>query len=98
MTKKVIAVEGDLTIANINDVKGRILEKSKAGDDLAIDLEQLGEIDIAGIQLLLAARIRAKEAEGAFVLLHPPRKFPENMRKLGIDTSLFFQQEEMAAG
>lgn len=58
-----LRVAGEMTIYNAAESKPHIEALLGHGPRLEIDLEQLGEIDTAGIQLLMLAK-REAEAQG----------------------------------
>jgi anti-anti-sigma factor len=68
-TEKLI-VEGELTIYTAADTKekiGKLLES----ETVEIDLSQVGEIDTAGLQLLLLARRECAQREKKIVFSNP---------------------------
>ncbi len=56
-----LAINEDLTIYNIDEVKKEINEKIEKVDTLEIDLENVEEIDSSGIQLLIALKNEFKK-------------------------------------
>lgn len=61
-------IEGELTIYTAAETKERIVAALAADSALDIDLSQVGEIDSAGLQLLIMAQ-RAAKALGRDVAL-----------------------------
>ena len=52
-----LTFEGDLTIYYVSQVKDELLaDYEKLADKIALDLSAVGEIDTAGVQLLLFAK------------------------------------------
>jgi anti-anti-sigma factor len=58
--KTVIRIEGDLLIASVAEAKPAIVAAIGQGNDILLDLRDVGECDTAGIQLLLMARSGAR--------------------------------------
>jgi anti-sigma B factor antagonist len=54
-----IAIEGEFTIYTVADWKSKLFDKLAAFRALDLDLSGVSEIDTAGQQLLIAAKIRA---------------------------------------
>ena len=69
------AAEGTLTVREIESVHSRLRELIGRHDRVEIDLATVTEIDLSGIQLLLAARKSAQTA-GKTVLLAQPLPAP----------------------
>jgi anti-anti-sigma factor len=53
------AIEGDMTIYRAAELKEIILMRINQAKEIEIDLSQVTEIDSAGLQLLIAAKIEA---------------------------------------
>ena len=51
-----LILEGQMTIYNAGDVKARLLNGARRAAVLEVDLSHVGEIDTAGIQLLVMAK------------------------------------------
>lgn len=58
-TARNLAIEDDLTIYNAIAHKTRILDALHDADGLDLDLSRVGEIDSAGLQLLILAKREA---------------------------------------
>jgi len=54
-----IAIEGELSIFKVADLRQRLLDAFSEGDEVEIDLSRVSEVDSAGIQLLVAAKREA---------------------------------------
>lgn len=52
----------DLTIYHALDLKAQLLEAQAATQDLELDLSQVGEIDTAGLQLLILLKKEARRS------------------------------------
>jgi anti-anti-sigma factor len=54
-----IALEGELTIYRAAELKETLLPQINGADVIELDLSQVSEIDSAGLQLLVAAKLEA---------------------------------------
>jgi anti-anti-sigma factor len=66
-----IAIEGELTIYAAAEIKEKIASAFQSEQPLEIDLSQIGEMDTAGLQLLLLAK-REGIARNRQVTFTPP--------------------------
>lgn len=68
-----LALTQDLTIYNAQETRVALIEALKAGDALELDLSQVGEMDSAGLQLLMMAK-RESERVGRVmqIVAHSP--------------------------
>lgn len=83
----VFSLPDALTIHGVRDVKAN-LQQRLAQADLVIDLQQVREVDTAGVQLLLAFR-RARLAAGTGLRWHgEPGVVSVAARALGLDREL----------
>jgi anti-anti-sigma factor len=63
----------DLTIYHAQEHKDRLLAALDTGDGLELDLSQVGEIDTAGLQLLILAKQEAARREKTLAIVaHSP--------------------------
>jgi ABC-type transporter Mla MlaB component len=76
-----LALTGDLTVTTAAELKTRILNQLAAGDALEIDTQQVESVDVAGLQVLLAA---FRSASGAGIAVH----FPQEARGLPVADAL----------
>lgn len=53
------AIEGDLTIYRAAEIKDLVFPKIDSASAIEIDLSKVAEIDSAGLQLLIAAKLEA---------------------------------------
>lgn len=58
-----VALSGEFTIFTAQAVQAELLAALAAGGDVDVDLSQVGEMDSAGLQLMLAAK-RSATARG----------------------------------
>ncbi len=61
-TRHALALQDDLTIYHAAEIKARLIDALAACDELDIDLLQVGEIDTAGLQLLLLLKREAQRS------------------------------------
>lgn len=61
-TCETLPLAKDLTIYHAMELKNALLDALGATDDLELDLSQVGEIDTAGLQLLLLLKKEAQRA------------------------------------
>ncbi len=54
-----IAIEGELTIYTALELKDRLLTALSSSEELELDLSEVGEIDAAGLQLLVMVKQQA---------------------------------------
>lgn len=72
-TTKTLTLTESLTIYQAADQKTKLLDALAAGDALELDLSQVGEIDTAGLQLLLLTKREAAKAEKSLsITAHSP--------------------------
>jgi len=57
--KTVIKIEGDLRLPTVAEAKPEIVAALAKGEDIQLDLGEVGECDTAGMQLLLMVRASA---------------------------------------
>lgn len=74
-------LDGDLTILTAVELRGRLVHDLAAGDSLEIDTRQVTDIDVAGMQVLLATCKSAAEA-------HIQVSFPEELRGPAVTSAL----------
>ncbi len=53
---KLLIIKNELTINNINDQRNKLLAETKDTQEVHIKLENINQIDLAGIQLILALK------------------------------------------
>ena len=66
-----MAIEGELTIFTARELQERLLALLALGEDLEVDLSGVGEMDSAGVQLLLATRTEAAARDVALRFTGP---------------------------
>lgn len=68
-----LTVREDMTIYHALDLKQRLISALETSNDLELDLAQVGEIDTAGLQLLiLAKREAARCGKAMTIVAHSP--------------------------
>jgi anti-sigma B factor antagonist len=68
-SQSLIRLEGEFTVTSAAELKDLLLEGLASGNDLLLDLEQAGEIDITLMQLLWAAGREADRAGVSIAIL-----------------------------
>jgi anti-sigma B factor antagonist len=68
-----LEIKGELNIFTAAELRLQLLEAIATGTELEVDLSQVGEIDSAGLQLMLAAK---REAAGRNQSVHFTRHSP----------------------
>ena len=61
-TRHALALQDDLTIYHAAEIKTRLVDALATCDELELDLLQVGEIDTAGLQLLILLKKEAQRA------------------------------------
>ena len=61
-TSQTLCLAKDLTIYHALEQKQELLDALNSADDLELDLSQVGEIDTAGLQLLILLKKEAQRA------------------------------------
>lgn len=64
-----VSIEGELTIYTAVEWREKLLVAFTKALDLELDLSRVAEIDSAGLQLLIAAKIEAEAQQKNFYLL-----------------------------
>ena len=59
----VLVIADELTVATIVQAKSRLMVALESGEDLELDARGVSEVDVAGLQVLLASK-REAEARG----------------------------------
>ncbi|MDE3010587.1 MAG: STAS domain-containing protein [Pseudomonadota bacterium] len=77
---RVVMLDQDLTIYHVQDQLRTLLEALAAGPELVLDLSRVGEIDTAGMQVLILAQ---REALAAGKALHIAAHSPATQEALG---------------
>ncbi len=72
-TQNRLSISEDLTIYHALEHKERLIAALDAGDGLELDLSPVGEIDTAGLQLLILAKREAARRDKALAIVaHSP--------------------------
>ncbi|TAK88747.1 MAG: anti-sigma factor antagonist [Aquabacterium sp.] len=80
----VVDVQGELTVFTVHALKDRLLNALTPGSDLLIKLNDVTEVDGAGLQLLLATRHEARRQEIAMRLQAPPEALQAALALTGL--------------
>ncbi|MFB0934437.1 MAG: STAS domain-containing protein [Propionivibrio sp.] len=68
-TTQTLCLAKDMTIYNALDQKQELLDALSSSDDVELDLSQVGEIDTAGLQLLILMKKEAQRAGKRVVIV-----------------------------
>ena len=90
-----LKIEGELTIYVAAELKEKIGALLGSGAAIQIDLSQVGEIDSAGLQLLLLAQRECAEQEKSIVFRNPSAAVLDCWRLCNV--SALFGAESVAA-
>lgn len=90
--------EGDLTIYTAMQAKERLAAALAEGDDLAMDLAAVTEIDAAGLQLLLLARREVHAAGRDLRLVGSSDAVAEMLGRMRLDAVFPFSTADAGGG
>lgn len=68
---KQLSFNEELTICNVSEMAEKLLEALQDGSDVVVDLAEVPRMDVAVLQVLLAAQKEAKVRGGSLVLTLP---------------------------
>ena len=63
------SIEGELTIYRASDIRNSVSKVLDSGNEIEIDLSRVTEIDGAGLQLLLAAKLESFARDAQLTLV-----------------------------
>jgi anti-sigma B factor antagonist len=66
-----IALEGDMIINSVKDLKGQLLKYFKSLKNMEVDLSSVKKIDSAGFQLLAMLKKELEGKEKTFAIVNP---------------------------
>ena len=73
LTRTRLAIQADLTIYHAMEQKQQLIAALEQAEGLELDLSQVGEMDTAGLQLLiLAKREAARQDKALAIVAHSP--------------------------
>lgn len=76
---------GDLTIYTIENIRKEIAAGISGDMDILIDVKELKEIDITGMQLLLSLKTTAEKSGRQFKLVNIPQHIGDTLKMNGLD-------------
>lgn len=82
--KNQLEIGGELTIYVAAELKEKIAALLNGDDAIEIDLSQIGEIDSAGLQLLLLARRECAQREKPIVFSNPSEAVLDCWRRCNV--------------
>jgi ABC-type transporter Mla MlaB component len=91
--KSVIKIEGDLLVSTVADAKPDLVAILEKGDDIFLDLGEIGEVDTGGVQLLLMIRTSAMNRGKRFAALAQSASIRAMLERIGIPSRYFEDQE-----
>lgn len=96
-TVKKICWKGSAGIEEAKKLKTELLESFKNNSDICLDISKLEDIDITGIQLILAARKEAEKKKMNFTIADSiPESISSFISAVGIPISSFKSQKANA--
>jgi anti-anti-sigma regulatory factor len=91
---RIVALKGALTLANAESTKAALLAGLDAGA-IMLDCSDVEDVDVTGVQLLLAACRSAAARDNAFGLAAPlPAFLAETFERCGLPASSLENMEE----
>ena len=81
-----VDVQGELTVFTVHALKDRLLNALTPGEALLLKLDEVTEVDGAGLQLLLAAQREARQRATAMCLQSPPPPLLAALELTGLRT------------
>src|SRR5664279_5111930 len=96
----VLVIADELTIATIVNAKTRLMVALENGEDLEVDARGVSEVDVAGLQVLLAAKREAETRGHTFSLPVSSRSEPlaQALALAGLTDALNDQSPETSHG
>ena len=91
-----LALDGELTIYTAAELKEKIAGALREELPIEIDLSQIGEIDTAGLQLLLLAKRECATRNRAIAFLQPSQAVLDTLQLCGLIGA--FTDQAVAAG
>lgn len=79
-----IQLEGELTIYTAAELKEKIASALQAGQPIEIDLSQIGEMDTAGLQLLLLAQRESATRKLPITFVEPSQAVTDTLQLCGM--------------
>lgn len=82
-----LTLEGELTIYNVTQIKQEIFsDHEKLSNNIAVDLHQVTEIDTAGVQLLLFAKIFFEKSNKSLFISKSNESVDAVLKVLNVNT------------
>ena len=86
---RALRLDGALDVYTVDAIRQRLLDDLTSHLLGAIDLAAVTACDLAGAQLLIAARLSARARGLDLPVLHPPPSLQETWSKLGLPADFF---------
>ena len=87
-------INGEMTIYTAAEYRNEILELCHTRKGMELDLEQVSEIDITGVQLLLALKKHLDQTESGLQLKNISPEVKETLEMIRLGGVFNMQQEE----
>lgn len=84
-----IDIKDNLSIYNTADLREKLLAILEADQEIVIDLHELKEWDVAGLQLIVSLQKTADKSGKTFRLQQGPEAFLETLEAMGLSRTKF---------
>ena len=84
-----ITLQGDLTNYQVTGLREPLIAQLESAADVAIDLQAVKKVDIAGVQLLLALKKSAELQKKHFQIDNANANLRDAVRAVGFEKDLF---------
>ena len=86
----VVAPEGEIDLATVDLVREAVERESQTGDDIVVDLREVGFMDTSGLRYLLELNDRASREGFAVRIVRGPRAVHRVFEVSGLEPRLTF--------
>lgn len=94
----VLQVDKDLTVYAVHELKEQLLSALGQSGTLTLDLSGVGEVDGAGVQLMLSLALESRQRDIGLYMKAPPKVLQEAFELVNIcDEFRCAPEEEVAA-
>ena len=90
----VFRMKGAMTIYEAVSIRDAFIESLKVFDGAILDLEEVTEIDIAGVQLIVSAKKTAEKSQKAFTISGFSNAVAETVSRAGFELYAIFEKDE----
>ena len=85
----VLQLKGNLTIYEVQSIREELLAALGKKESITIDLQQVEEWDVAGLQLLASMAKSAADAGVSLCFASPPQQLSDSLPLLGLGPDFF---------